>query len=109
MQAEVLDDFEDLAGWMPVASGLAELRISPERGPAGAVMRLDFDFKGSGGFVVARKPITYASAAGPLAEVGRAGAPVRVFVVRTDEELQIARETPAPVRGAGAARLAPPG
>ena len=54
---EVLDDFEDLSGWMPVASGLAELRISPERGPAGAVMRLDFDFKGGGGFVVARKPI----------------------------------------------------
>jgi hypothetical protein len=58
MQTEVLDDFEDLSGWMPVASGLAELRISPERGPAGAVMRLDFDFKGGGGFVVARKPIT---------------------------------------------------
>jgi hypothetical protein len=57
MQAEVLDDFEDLSGWMPVASGLAELRIAPERGPAGAVMRLDFDFKGGGGFVVARKPI----------------------------------------------------
>ena len=36
MQTEVLDDFEDLLGWMPVASGLAELRISPERGPAGA-------------------------------------------------------------------------
>ena len=49
--------FEDLSGWMPVASGLAELRISPERGPAGAAMRLDFDFKGGGGFVVARKPI----------------------------------------------------
>ena len=58
MQAEVLDDFEDLSGWMPVASGLAELRISPERGPAGAVMRLDFDFKGGGGFVVARKPLS---------------------------------------------------
>jgi len=25
---------------------------------AGAVMRLDFDFKGGGGFVVARKPFT---------------------------------------------------
>lgn len=58
MHADLLDDFEDLSGWLPVASGLAELRISPERGPAGAVMRLDFDFKGGGGFVVARKPIS---------------------------------------------------
>ena len=72
-------------------------------------MRLDVGFKGGGGFAVARKPIAYASAAGPLAEVGRAGAPVRVLVVRTDEELRIARETPATVRGAGAARPALPG
>src|SRR5262245_62591885 len=40
---------------MPVASGLAQLAISTERGPRGAAMRLDFDFKGGGGFVVARK------------------------------------------------------
>jgi hypothetical protein len=33
MQAEVLDDFADLSGWMLLASGLAELRIAPERGP----------------------------------------------------------------------------
>jgi len=58
MQDEILDDFIDLSGWMAVASGLAELRISPDRGPAGAVMRLDFDFKGGGGFAVARKPLT---------------------------------------------------
>ena len=58
MQSEILDDFADLSGWMPVASGLAELRISPDRGPGGAVMRLDFDFKGGGGFVVARKTLT---------------------------------------------------
>ncbi len=57
MQGEVLDDFADLSGWLPVASGLAELRLAPGRGPAGAVMRLDFDFKGGGGFVVARKPM----------------------------------------------------
>ena len=57
----------------------------------------------------ARRLQRNASAAGPLAEVGSAGAPVRVLVARTDEELQIARETPATVRGAGAARPAPPG
>jgi hypothetical protein len=58
MRAEVLDDFEDLSGWMPVASGLAELTISREHGRHGAAMRLDFDFKGGGGFVVARKPLS---------------------------------------------------
>ena len=57
MHVDVLDDLEDLSGWMPVASGLARLTITPERGPQGAVMRLDFDFKGGGGFVVARKPL----------------------------------------------------
>jgi hypothetical protein len=50
-----LDDFEDVSGWAPVASGQAELRISRERGPSGNAMRLDFDFKGGGGFVVAQK------------------------------------------------------
>jgi hypothetical protein len=38
MQSTILDDFADLSGWMAVASGLAELRISPDRGPAGAVL-----------------------------------------------------------------------
>ncbi len=57
MSSEVLDDFEDLSDWMPVVSGLAELRLTPERGQRGSAMRLDFDFKGGGGFVVARKPL----------------------------------------------------
>ncbi len=60
MRAEALDDFTDLSGWMPVTSGLAELAISSAPGPHGAAMRLDFDFKGGGGFVVARKPIAHA-------------------------------------------------
>lgn len=51
----VLDDFQDLSGWGAVASGQAELQISQDQGPDGAAMRLDFDFKGSGGFVVARR------------------------------------------------------
>jgi hypothetical protein len=58
MRAEPLDTLEDLSGWMPVASGLAQLTIAPDRGPEGAAMRLDFDFKGGGGFVVARKPLS---------------------------------------------------
>jgi len=55
------DDFSDLSGWMPVASGLARLDIGREAGPdGGAAMRLDFDFAGGGGFVVARKEMALA-------------------------------------------------
>jgi hypothetical protein len=57
-RVEVLDDFRDASGWMPVASGLATLQLVPARGPAGAALTLDFDFKGGGGFVVARKLFT---------------------------------------------------
>jgi hypothetical protein len=52
---DLLDDFRDPASWMPVASGLAELHLGAARGPAGAALALEFDFKGGGGFVVARK------------------------------------------------------
>ena len=55
---QLLDDFVDLSGWQAIASGLAELRISPDEGPHGKAMRLDFDFKGGGGFVVARKRVS---------------------------------------------------
>jgi hypothetical protein len=56
MAEERLDDFADVSGWMPVASGEAELRLVRDAGPSGHALRLDFDFKGGGGFVVARKP-----------------------------------------------------
>ena len=52
---EVLDDFRDLSGWSAIASGQAQLTITPDDGPHGPAMRLDFDFHGGGGFVVARK------------------------------------------------------
>ena len=56
MNGDCLDDFEDLSAWTAIASGQARLAISPERGRRGGAMRLDFDFQGGGGFVVARKP-----------------------------------------------------
>ena len=59
MKGDTLDDFADLSGWTPVASGQAQLDISPDRGPRGGAMRLDFDFKGGGGFVVARKRFSF--------------------------------------------------
>lgn len=55
MNETVLDTFEDVSGWLPVASGQAQLHLSREDGPAGPALRLDFDFQGGGGFVVARK------------------------------------------------------
>jgi hypothetical protein len=55
MAGEPLDDFEDLSGWSAVASGQAELALSQDAGPDGRALRLDYDFKGGGGFVVARK------------------------------------------------------
>ncbi|HEY2387704.1 MAG TPA: discoidin domain-containing protein [Candidatus Binatia bacterium] len=53
-----LDDFTDLSGWLPVASGLARLTLANDVGPRGKAMRLDFDFAGGGGFVVARKAMS---------------------------------------------------
>lgn len=58
MPSEVLDNFEDLSGWIGVASGQAQIKISQDQGPRGKALRLDFDFKGGGGFVVARKPFS---------------------------------------------------
>lgn len=55
MQAEVLDQFDDLSGWNAISSGQVQASLSPDSGPAGPAMRIDFDFCGGGGFVVARK------------------------------------------------------
>ena len=55
MAERILDDFEDLSRWTAIASGQAQLYISKDHGLKGKAMRLDFDFRGTGGFVVARK------------------------------------------------------
>lgn len=60
MAGEVFDDFRDVSGWNAVASGEAELALSRDDGPGGASLRLDFDFRGGGGFVVARKILSRA-------------------------------------------------
>lgn len=57
MGALWLDDFSEASGWTAVASGLAELKIGREPGPHGWVLRLDFDFKGGGGFVGVRRAV----------------------------------------------------
>jgi hypothetical protein len=55
MNEKLLDDFENLSGWTAVTSGQAQLGISQDKGLRGRAMRMDFDFRGAGGFVVARK------------------------------------------------------
>ena len=55
MQDNVLDDFGDLSLWSAFASGEASIQISPDLGPRGKAMRLDFDFHGGGGFVGVRR------------------------------------------------------
>ncbi len=51
----ILDDFSTPEKWLPVASGEALMQIRSEKTAAGHALRLDFDFKGGGGFVVARR------------------------------------------------------
>ena len=51
MKERVIDGFSDAAGWQAFASGEAEMKVGAE----GGALRLDFDFHGGGGFVVARK------------------------------------------------------
>src|SRR5262244_215804 len=52
---EILDDFRDVSGWSAVVSGQAQLALHRDTGPGGGALRLDYDFDGGGGFVVARK------------------------------------------------------
>jgi hypothetical protein len=48
----------DAAAWLPVASGRAQLELSRmQLRRAGAALQMDFDFKGGGGFVVARRVV----------------------------------------------------
>ena len=55
MSADTLDEFRDVSGWSAVTSGEAQLVLGRDTSPTGGALRLDYDFKGGGGFVVARK------------------------------------------------------
>jgi hypothetical protein len=54
--AELLDDFRDTSGWSSFTSGQVQLALSSHD----SALRLDFDFRGGGGFAVARKPLARA-------------------------------------------------
>jgi len=55
VRTDRLDDFAELSGWLPVAPGEARLSLLREAVSDGAALSLEFDFRGGGGFVVARK------------------------------------------------------
>jgi hypothetical protein len=49
----------DAAVWLPVAAGEAQLALSSASAGGRPALRLDFDFKGGAGFVVARCPVQH--------------------------------------------------
>lgn len=56
---EPLDDFRDIQGWSAITIGQAQLALAADVGPQGGnSLRLDYDFKGGAGFVVARKKVS---------------------------------------------------
>ena len=46
-----------LTEWQPTASGNAQIVLTPSASAAGPALRMDFDFKGGKGFVVARRAV----------------------------------------------------
>jgi hypothetical protein len=58
-RAELLDDFEDLSAWSTGASEGVSVELAQDEGQRGMAMRLDFDFKGRAGYLIARKQIAW--------------------------------------------------
>ncbi len=80
MHTRTLDDFTDLSDWSSIASGQARLDLACDTAPTGSCLRLDFDFAGGGGFVVARRrlPLILPESYALLLAV-RAEAPANAF------------------------------
>jgi hypothetical protein len=55
-----LDLSSDVSAWQPFASGEAQLLLPRARAPHVPALQMQFDFKGGGGFVVARRVVTHA-------------------------------------------------
>jgi hypothetical protein len=47
-----------MAEWQPTASGNAELKLSTVAAGRSSALKMDFDFKGGAGFVVARRALS---------------------------------------------------
>jgi hypothetical protein len=55
--ARVLDDFERLSGWTTVVPPGAQARIAQDAGRQGNGLRIDFDFRQGGGFIIVHKDL----------------------------------------------------
>jgi hypothetical protein len=55
--AIVLDDFQTIGPWRAAPAEGVRLAIRADTGRGGRVMRLDFDFRGHGGYAIARRAI----------------------------------------------------
>jgi len=53
----VLDDFERIEAWQPVAAEGVQMRLGREPGKRGNAMRLDFDFRHGGGYAIAHRAL----------------------------------------------------
>jgi len=56
-QARVLDRFDTLTAWAPLASDDVSASIASAEGPHGPAMRLDFDLAGTAGYAIARRTL----------------------------------------------------
>jgi hypothetical protein len=54
----IVDDFEDVSDWKANTAPDTNLDIAQDQGRDGMAMRLDFDFRGNRGFVIARKQLS---------------------------------------------------
>ncbi|MHB0968758.1 MAG: galactose-binding domain-containing protein [Thermoanaerobaculia bacterium] len=54
---QTLDDFESVSEWIAAPSKGVDLRIGTDAGTTGRAMRLDVDFRGGGGYAIARLPV----------------------------------------------------
>ncbi len=85
MKNPLPDDLFSAAGWLAFASGQAELKLTREPGKQGPALRLDFDFKGGGGFVGVRKEFNL-----PLPEAYAVSFQVRGAAPRNKLEFKLA-------------------
>ena len=57
---QILDQFDDLTGWSADAAPGVSVTLTPDAGHTGGALRVDFDFRGGGGYVIIHKafPLT---------------------------------------------------
>ena len=53
----LLDSFDQIAAWQPVASDDVRASIYAADGPDGRAIRLDFDLAGTAGYAIARRAL----------------------------------------------------